>query len=112
MAPLTEGDRSHVVRSRDGGVEPRWGLLHSAARQPQARRPVDKQLLKPSEQEVNTFKKLCRMACACAADAQPALVTFAQGVQASVVVQSPVRPTPRDDKRGRPGQGIPPGQVV
>ena len=41
MAPLTEGYRSHVVRSSAGGVAQRWVLLHSAARQPQAQRTVD-----------------------------------------------------------------------
>jgi hypothetical protein len=112
MAPLTEGYRPHVVRSSDGGVEQRWELLHSAARQPQVQRTVDKQLLKPSEQEVKAFKQLCHTAFACAADAQQVLATFAQGLQATYVAQSTVHPTPRDDKRGRPGQGPPPDQVV
>jgi hypothetical protein len=112
MAPLIEGYRSQMVRSSYGGAEQRWVLLHSAARQPQAQRIVDKQLLKLSEQDVKTFKKLCRTAFACAAGAQQALATFAQGLQATFVAQSPVRPTPRYDKRGRPGQGPPPAQVV
>ena len=75
-------------------------------------RTVDKQLRKHSVQEVKTFKKLCRTALACAAAAQQALATFAQGLQATFVAQSTVRPTPRDDKRGRPGQGTPLDQVV
>ena len=112
MAPLTAGYRAHVVRSSYGGIEQRWVLLHSAARQPQAQRAVDKQLLKHSEQEVKTFKKLCRTAFVCAADAQQALATFAQGLQTTFVAQSTVRPTPHYDKRGRPSQGIPPDQVV
>ena len=87
-------------------------LLHSVARQPQAQRTVNKQLLKPSEQEVKAFKQLCRTAFAWAADAQQALATFAQGLQATFVAQSTVRPTPRYDKRGRPGHGTPPAQVV
>jgi transposase len=73
---------------------------------------VDKQLLKHSEQEVKAFKKLCRTAFACAADAQQALATCAQGLQATFLAQSTVRPTPRYDKRGRPGQGTQPDQVV
>jgi transposase len=112
MAPLTEDYRYQVVRSSYGGVEQRWVLLHSAPRQPQAPRTVDKQLLKPSEQEVKACKKLCRTAFACAADAQQALATCAQGLQATFVAQSTVRPTPRYDTRGRPGQGTPPDQVV
>jgi hypothetical protein len=112
MTPLTEGYHYHVVRSSYGGVEQRWVLIHSEPRQPQAQRTVDKQLLKHSEQEVKAFKQLCRTAFACAADAQQALATFAQGLQATFLAQSTVRPTPRYDKRGRPGQGAPPDQVV
>ena len=63
-------------------------------------------------QEVKAFKKLCRTAFACAADAQQALATFAQDLQATFLVPSTVRPTPRYDKRGRPGQGTQPDQVV
>ena len=112
MAPLTEGYRYHVVRSSYGGVEQRWVLIHSEARQPQAQRTVDKQLLKHSAQEVKAFKQLCRTAFACAADAQQALTTFGQGLQATFVAHSTVRPTPRYAKRGRPGPGTPPDQVV
>ena len=112
MAPLTEGYRYHVVRSSYGGIEHRWVLLHSEARQPQAQHTVDKQLLKHSAQEVKAFKQLCRTAFACAVDAQQALATFGQGLQATFLAQGTVRPTPRYAKRGRPGQGTPPDQVV
>jgi transposase len=112
MAPLTEEYRYQVLPSTYGGVEQRWVLIPSEPRQPQAQRPVDKQLLKYSTQEVKTFKKLCRTAFACAADAQQALATFAQDLQATFLVTSTVRPTPRYDKRGRPGHGAQPDQVV
>jgi len=107
-----EDYRYHVVRSRYGGVEQRWMLIHSAPRQPQAQRTVDKQLLKHSAQEAKAFQHLCRTVFACAADAQQALATFAQGLQATFVVQSTVRPLPRYAQRGRPSQGTPPDQVV
>jgi transposase len=87
-------------------------LIYSEPRQPQAQRTVDKQLLKHSEQEVKAFKQLCRTAFACAADAQQALAAFAQGVQATFVVQSTVHPIPHYAKRGRPGPGMPPDQIV
>jgi transposase len=112
MAPLTEGYRYHVVRSRYGGVEQRWVLIHSEPRQLQAQRTVDKQLLKHSAQEVKAFQHLCRTVFACAADAQQALAAFAQSLQATFVAQSTVRSTPRSAKRGRPGPGTPPEQVV
>ena len=112
MAPLMAGSRYHVVRSRYGGVEQRWVLLHSEPRQPQAQRIVDTQRLKHSAQEVKAFKQLCRTAFACEADAQQALTTFAQRVQAPFVAQSTVRPIARYAKRGRPGPGTPPEQSV
>lgn len=100
------------MRSSYGEVEPRWVLIHSEERQPQAQRPVDKQLLQHSAQEGKAFKQLCRTAFACEADAQQALATFAQGLQATFVAQSTIHLLPRYAKRGRPGQGTPPDQVV
>jgi hypothetical protein len=108
MAPLMAGSREHVVRSRDGGVAHRWGLLHSAPRQPQAPRPVDKPLLKHRAQAVNAFMPRCRPAFACEAEARQALTPFAPRLQATVVAQSTVRPISRSAKRGRPGHGTPP----
>jgi transposase len=111
MAPLTEGYRYHVLPSTYGGVEQRWVLIHSAHRQPQAPRTVNKQLLKQSEEEVKAFKKLCRPTFACEADAQQALATVAHGLQATFLAHSTVRPIPRYGKRGRPGQEAQPAQV-
>ena len=73
---------------------------------------MDQQLLKPSAPEVKAFKNLGRTAFAWAADAPQALATCAQGLQATGLAQSTVHPTPCDDKRGRPGHGTPPDQVV
>jgi transposase len=100
------------VPSTYGGVEPRWVLLHSEPRQSQAQRTVDKPLLKPRAQEVKGFKTLCRTALACEADAQQALASFAQDLQATFLATSLVRVRPRYDKRGRPGEGAQPNQVV
>jgi transposase len=52
MAPLTEGYRYRVVPSSYGGVAQRWVLIHSALRQSQAQRTVDKQWRKPRDEEV------------------------------------------------------------
>jgi transposase len=112
MAPLTEGYRYRVVPSSYGGVEQRWVLIHSEPRQPQAQRTVDKHLLKHSEQEGKAFKQLCRTAFACEADAQQALATFVQGLQATYVAQSTVHPIPRYAKRGRPSPDTPPEHIV
>lgn len=100
------------MASTDGGVEPRWVLLHSEHRQSQAQRPVAKQLRTQSEQAVNAFKKLCGPAFACEAEAQQALATVAQGVQATFLATSSVGPTSRYGKRGRPSLGRQPAAVV
>src|SRR5262249_45862752 len=104
MAPLTEDYRYHVVRSSYGGVEQRWVLIHSAPRQPQAQRTVDKQWLKRSEQEVKAFKTLCRTAFACEADAQQALARFTHDVQTTFLHDRTVSPVPQYGKRGRPAR--------
>src|SRR5262245_57453227 len=112
MAPLTEGYRSHVVPSSYGGVAQRWVLIYSEPRQPQAQRSVDKQWRQQSDREVKAFQTLCRTACACAADAHQALAHFAHDVQATFLHDSTICPTPQYRKRGRPGPGAQPDQIV
>jgi transposase len=112
MQPLTEGYRYHALTSTYGGVEHRWLLIASEPRQPQAKRTVDKQCLKQSDQDVKAFKTLCGTACACEADAQQALTRFAPGLQATCLHESTVCPPSRYSKRGRPGQGAQPAHVV
>jgi transposase len=112
MLPMTEGYRYHVATSTYGGVEQRWVLIYSEPRQPQAKRTVDKQLLKQSDREVKAFKKLCGNAFACESDARQALVTFEQGLRTTFLHKSSICPRPRYGKRGRPSQGGPPDHVV
>ena len=112
MVPLMEGYRYQAFTSTYGGVEQRWVLLYSEHRSPQAQRTVDKQLLRQSDKECKAFKQLGRMAFACEADAQQALSTFQQGLQATYLHEVVVCPTPRYGKRGRPSQGAQPDQVV
>jgi transposase len=112
MASLMEGYRYRVLTSTYGGVAQRWVLIYSEHRRPQAQRTVDKQLLKQSTAEVKAFQHLCRTAFACEADAQQALHTFAQALQATHVQQVMIRSTPRYATRGRPGHAASPAQVV
>jgi transposase len=112
MLPLAEGYRYQELASTYGGVEQRWVLIHSEHRQSQAQRTVAKQLRTQSDKEVNAFKKLCGTAFACEADAQQALATFAQGLQATFLATSSVGPTSRYGKRGRPSLGSQPAAVV
>lgn len=112
MSPLQEGDRSRSVPSTSGGVAQRWVLLYSEQRQPQAQRTVDKPWLKPSDQEVQAFTILCRTAVACEADAHQALARFAHDLQTTFLHESTLCPTPRYGKRGRPGAGAHPDQLV
>jgi transposase len=112
MAPLTEGYRYHILTSAYGGVEQRWVLIDSERRQAQAQRTVDKQFLKQSAQEVHAFKQLSRTPFACEADARQALATLMAGLQATFLHEVAIHPTPHYRKRGRPGQGAQPDQVV
>ena len=101
-----------MVPSSYGGVAQRWVLIYSEPRQPQAQRTVDKQWLKQSDREVKAFQTLCRTAFACEADAQQALAHFAHDVQTTFLSDSTVYPTPHYGKRGRPGPGAQPDQIV
>ena len=112
MTVLPDGYRYAVVASSYGGVAQRWVLFYSEHRQPQAQRTVDTQWRKQSAQEVSAFKTLCRTAFACAADAQQALTSFGAGLQTTFLHDSTVCPTPRYGKRGRPGPGAQPDQLV
>jgi hypothetical protein len=79
MAPLTDGDRSHLWSSTAGGVAQRWGLIDSAHRPPPAQHTVGRQLRPPGEQAVHAFPPLCRATCAGEAEAQQARATLTQG---------------------------------
>jgi len=112
MGPLREGYRSHVRASTYGGVAPRGVFIYAEHRRPQAQRTVDKHWRQQSEAEAKAFQHLCRTAFACEAEAQQALATFVHGLQTTALHASLIRPTPRDNKRGRPEQGAQPDQVV
>ena len=112
MAPLMEGSRYQGFTSTDGEVAQRWLLISSEARHPQAQHTVDKQLGQQRAKEVSAFQQLCRTAFACETDAQQALSTFAQGLQSTSLHQVTLCSTPRYRKRGRPGHGAQPDQVL
>jgi transposase len=112
MPPLQEGYRARSMLSTYGGVAQRWVLIYSEQRQLQAQRTVDKQWRKQSDQEVKAFKTLCRTAFACEADAQQALTSFVAGLQTTLLHASTICPAPHYGKRGRPGPGAQPDQLV
>jgi transposase len=112
MAVLPDGYSYHELTSTYGGVEQRWVLIYSVPRQPQAQRTVDKQWRQQSDKEVKALKKLCATTFACEADARQALSTFERDLHATFLGASTVRATPRYGKRGRPGPGALPDQVV
>jgi transposase len=112
LASLTAGSREHEWPSSYGGIEPRWVLIDSERRQAQARRTLDQQWRQQSDKETKAFKKLCRITCACAAEARQALSTFEQDAQTISLAASTGRAPPRDAPRGRPGPDARPDQVV
>jgi transposase len=87
-------------------------LIHSAPRQPQAQRTVDKQGLKQSAHDVKAFQTLCRTAFACVADASQALARVTPTLQTAFLPTSTVCPRPRYGKRGRPSPHAQPEQIV
>jgi transposase len=93
-------------------VEQRWVRIHSEPRQPHAQRTVDKQWRKQSTDAGTACKTRCRTAFACEADAQLALARFAHAVQTTLLSDSTVYPPPHYGKRGRPGPGAQPDQIV
>jgi transposase len=111
MAPLMEGYRYQMLPSTYGGVAQRWALIYSEPRQPQAQRTVDKQWRKQSDQDLKAFRKLCRTAFACEADAQQALSAFEQNLQVTQCAQVTIRPVAQYGKRGRPRPDAVPAQV-
>ena len=112
MELLKDGYRSQRVRSTYGGVEQRWALLYSEHRQAPAQRTVNTQWLNQSTQDLKAFKKLCRTCFACEADADQALQAFRRTLKATDVGAVTIRPVARYSKRGRPGAGATPDQVV
>jgi hypothetical protein len=108
MAPLAEGYRDHILGSTDGGVAPRWALISSAHRRPQAQRTIAQQRRRQSAAEVNAFKPLSRTAFACEADAPQALATLTPGLQATSLHEVTRRPLRRYPARGRPGKATGP----
>jgi transposase len=112
LASLTAGYRYHELTSTYGGIEPRWVLIYSESRRPQARRTVDQQWHQQSDKAIKALKKLCGTAFACEADARQALSTFEQDLHATFLSASTVRAQPRYAKRGRPGPEARPAQVV
>ena len=112
MAPLPEGYRYRVGPSSSGGIEPRWGRIHAAPRQPQAQHTVDKQGRMQSDQEVKACRTLCRTALACEADAPQARARCTEGLPTTFLHDSAVCPTPHYRQRGRPGPGAQPAHLV
>jgi transposase len=112
MASLQEGYRAHALTSTDGGMAPRWVLIYSEPRQPQAQRTVDRQLRQQREADVKALKKFCRATFACEAEARQARAIVARDVQATCLRASWIRAPPRYGTRGRPRHGSQPEPLV
>src|SRR5499425_1445681 len=86
----------------------------SSTRSIASRRPSVRSISSGSSRvtETKAFKRLCRTAFACEADAQQALTRFAAGLQTTFLHDSTVCPAPHSGKRGRPGPGAQPAQLV
>jgi len=112
MAPRPAGERSHARETTYGGVGPRWVVMDSEPRRPQAPRTVDNHLLRQGTNALNAFKQLCRTAFAGEADAPQALAAFAHRVHATALAAVTSRVRQRDCQRGRPRHGAQPDPSV
>jgi transposase len=111
LAPLTDGYHYLEVSSSFGGVEQRWLVVYSEARQQRVQRTVDKQLAKQSDTERKAFKKLCAKTFACEADARQALEQFKATLALSQIEAEEIRTIAHYGGRGRPAPGQPPKRV-
>jgi len=111
MTPLADGYRYHEEVSTYGGCKQRWLVVYSEARQQRSRRTVEKQLRRQSAAALQAFKHLRRTTFACAADAQQALETFTQTLQATRLEGGTLRAVTRYGKRGRPTPETSPQKV-
>jgi transposase len=111
LAPLTDGYHYLEVSSSFGGVEQRWLVVHSEARQQRVQRTADQQLAKQSDAERKAFKKLCAQTFACEADARQALEQFKATLAVSRIEGEAMRTMARYEGRGRPAPGQPPARV-
>jgi hypothetical protein len=89
-------------------VAQRWALISSEHRRPQARRTLEKPLLRQRAAEVKAFKPVSRTAFACDADAPQAFAPLTQGWHAPSPHAVTMRPLLRYPARGRPGKATVP----
>jgi transposase len=111
MAPLTDGYRYQERVATYAGITQRWVIVYSEARQARVKRTVAKQVRTESEAELKAFKKLCHITFACAADADKALQTFQQRLQATRLEGATIRAVTCYGKRGRPRSDTVPAKV-
>jgi transposase len=111
MAPLTDGYRYQEPVATYAGITQRWVIVYSEARQARVKRTAAKQVRTESEAELKAFKKLCHTTFACAADADKALQTFQQRLQATRLEGATIRAVTCYGKRGRPRSDTVPAKV-
>jgi transposase len=112
MTELTDGYRSREVSSTFGGVEQRWFLIHSTARQKRFKASVDTQLARQSDKERKAFKQLCAKTFVCEPDARQALEQFKGTLALSQIAGEAIGMTSHYSGRGRPHKGQTPERVV
>jgi transposase len=102
MAPLTDGYRYQERVAMYADITQRWVVVYSEARQARGQRTVEKQVRTESAAELKAFQQRCHTAFACAADAQQALQTFQQRLQATRLAGVTLRAVTCYGNRGRP----------
>jgi transposase len=112
MTWLTDGYRYREVSATFGGVEQRWLVIYSEARQKRLKKTVDKQLARQSDKERKAFEKLCAQTFVCEPDARQALEQFKGTLGLSRIEDETIRMTSHYKGRGRPQKGQTPARVA
>ncbi|MEI6065335.1 MAG: IS1634 family transposase [Pseudanabaena sp. ELA748] len=103
MADLAQKSLRSVCTNY-GDVKQRWLVVYSPEAHQRAQKTVDKQCVKQSRAELQTFEKLCLQDFACEADARKALSAFEKKLNMTFVSNATIKALPRFNGKGRPAQ--------
>ena len=93
------------------GIQQRWLVVYSPEARQRAEKTLQRHHRKLGETELKAFHALCRQRFTCAADAQAALDTFAQGLTLTAVAEGCVVAQTHHSRKGRPAKNQIPDRV-
>jgi len=94
-----------------GGVNQRWLVVYTRAAHERAEHTVNRQHLKQSKSDCQTFTTLSKQLFACAADAQQALAYVQKKLQVTTLIEPKIIEVAQFKGKGRPRKNQTPGTV-